>query len=78
MVAQQVDMVPSELVWVGGDVHLYLNHIDYAQTILSRVPKPFPKLRLVRRPASIDDYRIEDFVVTDYDPHPAIDVPVAV
>jgi len=78
MVAQQVDMVPSELVWVGGDVHLYLNHIDYAQTILSRAPKPFPKLRLARRPASIDDYKIEDFVVTDYDPHPAIDAPVAV
>ncbi|MFD1328536.1 thymidylate synthase [Mycoplana ramosa] len=78
MVAQQVDMVPNELVWVGGDVHLYLNHIDYAQTILSRQPKPFPKLCLGRRPASIDDYRIDDFIVTGYDPHPAIDVPVAV
>lgn len=78
MVAQQVDMVPKELVWVGGDVHLYLNHVDYAQTILSRQPKPFPKLRLARRPTSIDDYKIDDFLVTDYDPHPAIDAPVAV
>ena len=78
MVAQQVDMVPHELIWVGGDVHLYLNHIDLAQTILQREPRPFPKLRLLRRPDSIDGYRIEDFEVTGYDPHPAIEAPVAV
>ncbi|WP_183663299.1 thymidylate synthase [Phyllobacterium trifolii] len=78
MVAQQVDMTPGELVWVGGDVHLYLNHIDLARTILSREPRPFPKLRLLRHPASIDDYRIEDFEVTDYDPYPPIEAPVAV
>ncbi|MBY3177560.1 thymidylate synthase [Rhizobium leguminosarum] len=78
MVAQQVDMTPGELIWVGGDVHLYLNHLDYARTILGREPRPFPKLRIARRPASIDDYKIEDFVVTGYDPHPAIDAPVAI
>ena len=78
MIAQQVDMVPGELIWVGGDVHLYLNHLDFARTILSREPRPFPKLRLLRRPESIDGYTIEDFEVTGYDPHPAIEVPVAV
>jgi thymidylate synthase len=78
MVAQQVDMTPGELIWVGGDVHLYLNHVDFARTILSREPRPFPKLRLTRRPASIDDYKIEDFEVTGYDPHAAIEAPVAV
>jgi len=78
MVAQQVDMVPHELVWTGGDVHIYLNHLDLARTILSREPRPFPKLRLLRRPDSIDGYSIEDFEVTGYDPHPAIDAPVAV
>ncbi len=78
MVAQQVDMVPHELICVGGDVHLYLNHIELAETILKREPRPFPKLRLLRRPDSIDGYRIEDFEVTGYDPHPAIEAPVAV
>jgi len=78
MVAQQVDMTPGELIWVGGDVHLYLNHMDYARTIVAREPRPFPKLHLARRPASIDDYVIDDFVVTGYEPHPAIDAPVAV
>jgi len=78
MVAQQVDMEPHELICVGGDVHLYLNHIELAETILEREPRPFPKLRLLRRPDSIDGYRIEDFEVTGYDPHPAIEAPVAV
>lgn len=78
MVAQQVDMTPGELIWVGGDTHLYLNHMELANTLISREPRPFPKLRLLRRPDSIDDYKIEDFEVTGYDPYPAIDAPVAV
>lgn len=78
MIAQQVDMTPGELVWNGGDVHLYLDHVHLAETILSREPRPFPKLRLLRKPDSIDGYRIEDFDVTGYDPHPAIEAPVAV
>jgi thymidylate synthase len=65
-------------VWMGGDVHLYLNHLEQAQTQMARTPRPFPKMRLARHPASIDDYRIEDFVLEDYDPHPAIAAPVAV
>lgn len=78
MVAQQADMVPGELIWVGGDVHLYLNHLEMARTLISREPRPFPKLRLLRRPDSIDGYKIEDFQVTAYDPHPGIAAPVAV
>ncbi|RVA56683.1 thymidylate synthase [Mesorhizobium sp. M7A.F.Ca.US.001.01.1.1] len=77
MVAQQVDMVPNELIWAGGDVHLYLNHVDMAKELVQREPRPFPKLRFLRRPDSIDGYRIEDFEVTGYDPHPAIHAPVA-
>ncbi len=78
MVAQQVDMEPHELIWMGGDVHLYLNHIDMAHTILAREPRSFPRVRLTRRPKSIDEYRIDDFEVSGYDPHPSIDAPVAV
>jgi thymidylate synthase len=78
MVAQQVDMEPNELIWMGGDVHLYLNHVDMAHTLLEREPRPFPQVRLVRRPDSIDQYRIEDFEVSGYDPHPPIEAPVAV
>lgn len=78
MMAQQAGLKPGEFVWVGGDVHLYLNHLEQAKTQIARDPRPFPKMRLARHAASIDDYKIEDFVLEDYNPHPAISAPVAV
>ncbi|MCF6433289.1 thymidylate synthase [Leisingera sp. MMG026] len=78
MLAQQADLQPGELVWFGGDVHLYLNHIEQAREQLKREPRPLPKISLTRRAASIDDYKIEDFKVEGYDPHPHIKAEVAV
>lgn len=78
MLAQQVDLEPGEFVWVGGDTHLYLNHVEQARLQLSRDPRPFPTLRLERRASSIDGYRIEDFEVAGYEPHAAIKADVAV
>ncbi|NIJ21899.1 thymidylate synthase [Sphingomonas naasensis] len=78
MLAQQADLAPGELVWVGGDVHLYLNHLEQARLQLGREPRPLPGMRLTRRAADIDDYRIEDFEVADYAPHASISAEVAV
>lgn len=78
MLAQQADLQPGAFVWMAGDAHLYLNHLDQARAQLTREPRPFPKMRLVRRPDSIDGYTIDDFEVEDYDPHPAIKADVAV
>ncbi len=78
MLAQQAGLTPGELVWVGGDVHVYLNHQDQVREQIARAPKPPPKLRLLRHAASIDDYRIEDFALSGYAPHPPIHGEVAV
>jgi len=78
MLAQQCDLLPGEVVWMGADCHLYLNHAELVETQLARAPKPFPKLSFTCRPPSILDYRFEDVVVDGYDPHPAISAPVAV
>ncbi|MGP3697476.1 thymidylate synthase [Rhodobacter sp. NSM] len=78
MIAQQADLRPGELVWVGGDTHLYLNHLEQAREQVSRSPRDWPRMRLLRRAESIDDYRIGDFAVEGYDPHPAILAEVAV
>ena len=78
MLAQQCDLELGEFVWVGGDVHIYLNHVEQAKLQLQREPRPFPRLRLVRRAASIDDYRIDDFEVVGYEPHAPIRAEVAV
>ncbi len=78
MIAQQVDLEPGELVWMGGDTHLYLNHEHLITEQLAREPQGRPRLEIVRRPDSIFGYSIGDFEVRDYTPHGAIKAPVAV
>ncbi len=78
MVAQQCDLDVGEFIWTGGDVHLYLNHLEQAKLQLSRQPLPLPKLNIKRRPASIFDYRYEDFEMLNYQAHPAIKAPISV
>ncbi len=78
MLAQQCDLEPGDLVWTGGDCHIYDNHREQVETLLARDPYPYPSLRLNRRPASIFDYTYEDFEVVGYEHHPAIRAPVAV
>ena len=78
MLAQQARLELGDLIWVGGDVHVYLNHLPQAETQLKRAPKSPPTMRLLRHPPTIDEYRIDDFAVEGYDPHPAIAADVAV
>jgi thymidylate synthase len=78
MMAQQTGYEPGELVWMGGDVHLYLNHEHLIAEQLSRVPSGHPTLTINRKPETIFDYEIGDFEVHDYAPQSPIRAPVAV
>jgi len=78
MMAQQCDLEPGEMIWTGGDCHLYLNHLEQAQLQLGREPLPLAQLHLKRRPPSIFDYEYEDFEFVNYQHHAAIKAPVAV
>ncbi len=78
MIAEQCDLDVGELIFSGGDVHLYKNHLEQAKLQLTREPRPLPKLVIKRKPASIFEYEFEDFEIVDYDPHPHIKAPVAV
>jgi thymidylate synthase len=78
MMAQQTGLDAGELVWMGGDVHLYLNHAHLIEEQLSREPTGTPTLEITRKPETIFDYRIDDFVVHDYAPLAPIKAPVAV
>ncbi len=78
MVAEQCDLAVGDFVWTGGDTHLYLNHLEQAELQLSRTPLPLPRLKILRKPESIFDYRFEDFVIEGYECHPHIKAPVAI
>ncbi len=77
MIAQQCDLKIGEFIWTGGDVHLYLNHLEQAQEQLSRKPYPLPKLKIKTKPNSISDYRFEDFELINYQSHPHIPAPIS-
>ena len=78
MVAQVCDLRPGEFIHTFGDLHLYQNHLEQAREQLSREFRPLPRIQLNPAVKSIYDFRFEDFVLTDYDPHPAIKAPIAV
>ena len=78
LVAQQCDLGVGDFVWVGGDCHLSVNHLDQVDTQLAREPSPLPGLALRRRPPTLFDYELDDIEVVDYRHHPAIKAPVAV
>ena len=77
MVAQVCGLEPGEFVHTFGDAHLYLNHVEQAETQLARAPLPAPTMTITPR----DDlfaYTLEDFVLEGYEPWPHIKAPVAV
>jgi thymidylate synthase len=78
MLAQQCKLLPGEMVWMGADCHIYENHSKLIDILPLREPRAFPELVINRTPASMFDYRFEDFEVRGYDPHPAVRLPVAV
>lgn len=78
MLAQQCDLEAGEIIVCTGDSHIYSNHMEQVQEQLGRKPRELPQLRILRKPATIYDYRFEDFELQDYDPHPHISAPVAV
>ncbi len=78
MVAEQCDLAAGDLIWSGGDVHLYVNHIEQAREQIARTPYKLPELQLKTRPKCIFEYKHEDFQLVDYRAHPHIPAPIAV
>lgn len=78
MFAQQLGMAVGELVFNGGDVHLYKNHQEQALKQLGREPRKLPTLKFKRKPNSIYDYTFDDFIIEGYEPDSAIPAPVAI
>ncbi|WP_262965397.1 thymidylate synthase [Methylobacter psychrophilus] len=78
MVAQQSELALGDFVWTGGDVHLYLNHLEQTKLQLTRKAYPLPTLTINRRPESLFNYRYEDFEIENYQAHEHIKAPISV
>lgn len=78
MIAQITGLEVGEFVHTLGDAHLYSNHIEQAKTQLARTPYPLPRMIINPEIRALADFRFEDFVLQDYQCHPAIKAPIAV
>ena len=78
MIAQVTNLKPGKLIFMGGDVHLYLNHLEQTKELLARAPFEFPKIELNQNIKNIDDFTINDFILKNYVCHPSIKAPIAV
>lgn len=78
MIAHICDLNAGDLIYTLGDAHIYTNHIEHLQLQLQRIPRPFPKLNILRKVNNIDDFTYNDFRLIDYNPYEAIKMEMAI
>ena len=78
MVAQVTGLEPGEFIHTIGDAHIYENHLEQINTQLTRNPRELPVLKLNKEVKSIFDFKYDDFILENYNPHKAIKGKVAV
>ena len=78
MIAQVCDLKPGDFVHTFGDAHIYSNHFDQMKLQLSRKPRKLPTIKVNKEVKDIFDFKFEDFILENYDPHPHIKGKVAV
>ena len=78
MVAHVCDLELGDFVWTGGDIHVYLNHVDPLREQLQRLPRSLPRMMIADRGQDIFEFRFDDFTLVGYRPHPSIRMAIAV
>ena len=74
MIADEVGMLPDQLIGNLGDTHIYLNHIEQAKEQITREPYKLPRV-YVRD--GIESYMPDDIVLDNYQSHPKIKAPLS-
>jgi thymidylate synthase len=69
MIADEMNMVPDELIGNLGDVHLYSNHIEQAKEQISREPMKSPTVHVID---GIFCSSVDDVILENYKSHPSI------
>lgn len=78
MLAQVCNLEPGDFVHTFGDAHIYNNHMEQTNLLLSRDIRPLPTLKINPEINDIFSFKYEDFELLNYDPHPGIKAVVAV
>ena len=78
IVAKMCGLEVGKLIITLGDAHLYSNHLEQIEELLSRKPKKLPQLVVKTVHDRIEDYTIDDIELVNYKSHPAIKAPLSV
>lgn len=78
LIAKECNLEVGEFIHTIGDAHIYKNHFNQVEELLSRKPYDSPSLWLNPAKKDINDYEMTDIKVKDYQHHGAIKAPVAV
>ena len=78
MIAQVCDLKPGDFIHTFGDAHIYTNHFEQMKLQLTREPRKLPTIKINNEVKNIFDFKFEDFILENYDPHPHIKGKVAV
>ena len=76
IIAKASNMKEGVAAWIGGDTHLYVNHISIAKMQIKRTPYDLPYMIIDKELKSLDDIlalTIDDFKLKGYVSHPKID-----
>lgn len=74
MVCQVTGYKPKELVFQLSNAHIYNQHDEIVDELLSRAPYSFPKLFIDPTIKNIEDFRVEHFSIRDYEAHPPMNM----
>ncbi len=77
IIANEVNMIPDELIGNLGDVHLYKNHIEQAKEQISRESFDLPILKTTAKIDGICCNVPDDFVLEGYQSNPTIKAPLS-
>lgn len=78
LIAQVCDLEPGGFIHTMHDCHIYSSHVPMVKELLTRTPKPFPKLVLSPEITDIDQFQLSDLTIEDYESHPPIKAPLHV
>ena len=78
MLAQVCGLKAGRLIMNLGDVHIYKNHIEGAETQLEREPREVPTLHLNPEVMDIEGFEMGDIMLDNYDPMDPINLKMAV
>lgn len=68
-----------EYVHSFSDAHIFVDQVDKVKELISREPRPLPKMILKNKKDDLFAYRPDDFELVDYNPNPGMwDIPVAI